>query len=254
MLAYVLAFAIAIGSFGIYMAAFFFPEIHRKNDFVWSGIGLFYALVIWIFARRITGGLLLGHIASVALLGWFGWQTFTLRRQIVPVAQQTPVPSASDVKATVEQKVGKISLPQRLGQLQRGLGGMFSGVKNKAQQTINKNKPQDTTSATASPAQIIDAFTEEAPTPATKTAEPVDAKVTDVISTIEIKPVEPVDTTQAQAVPPNPPSWEIVEAAQSETEDKSPLPVQENTPDTELTPPVSASTEDQDTSHNPPAS
>ncbi len=249
MLAYVLAFAIAIGSFGIYMAAFFFPEIHRKNDFIWSGVGLFYALVIWIFARRITGGLLLGHIASVALLGWFGWQTFTLRRQIVPVGQQTPVPSAESVKATVEQQVGKISLPQRLGQMQRGLGGMFSGVKNKAQQTINKNKPQDTTSATASPAQIMDAFTEEAPAP--KPAEAVDTKVADVISTIEIKPAEPVDTTQTQAVPPNPPSWEVVEAAQPETEDKSPLVVTENAPNAELIPQTEVSTED--TSHNPPA-
>lgn len=251
MLAYVLAFAIAIGSFAIYMAAFFFPEIHRKNDFIWSGVGLFYALVIWIFARRITGGLLLGHIASVALLGWFGWQTFTLRRQIVPVAQQTPVPTAQEVKATVEQQVSKISLPQRLGQFQRGLGSMFSGAKNKAQQTINKNKPQDTTSATASPVQIIDALTQEAPTIETKPAQPVDTKVADVISTIEIKTAEPVDTTQ-EAVPPNPPSWEIVEAAQPETEDKSPLPVEENTPDTELIPQTEASTED--TSPNPPVS
>jgi hypothetical protein len=218
MLAYVLAFAIAIGSIAIYMAAFFFPEIHRKNDFIWSGVGLFYALVIWIFARRITGGLLLGHIASVTLLGWFGWQTFTLRRQIVPAAQQTPVPSAQEVKATVEQQVSKISLPQRLGQLQRGLEGMFSGVKNKAQQTINKNKPQDTTSATASPAQIIDALTQEAPAIETQLAE-IDTNVPDLISTIEIKPAVPVDTMQAEAIPPNPPSWEIVEAAQPETED-----------------------------------
>jgi Ycf66 protein N-terminus len=252
MLAYLLAFAIAIGSIAIYMTAFFFPEIHRKNDFIWSGVGLFYALVIWIFARRVTGGLLLGHIASVTLLGWFGWQTFTLRRQIVPAAQQTPVPSASEVKASVEQQVNKISLPQRLGQFQRGLGGMFSGVKNKAQQTISKNKPKDTTSATASPAQIIDALTEQSPVTETKPAEPVDTKIADVISTIEIKPAEPVDTTQAQAVPPNPPSWEIVEAAQPETEDKSPLPIPENTPDTELIPQTEASTED--TSHNPPAS
>jgi hypothetical protein len=252
MLAYVLAFAIAIGSFAIYMVSFFFPEIHRKNDFIWSGVGLFYALVIWIFARRITGGLLLGHIASVALLGWFGWQTFALRRQIVPVAQQTPVPNASEVKTSVEQQVSKISLPQRLGQFQRGLGGMFSGAKNKAQQTISKNKPQDTTSATASPAQIIDAFTEEAPATATKPVEPVDTKIADVISTIEIKPAEPVDTTQAQTVPPNPPSWEVVEAAQPETEDKSPLQVTENASHAELTPQTEVSTED--TSHNPPAS
>ncbi len=252
MLAYVLAFAIAIGSLAIYLAAFFFPEIHRKNDFIWSGVGLFYAFVIWIFARRITGGLLLGHIASVSLLGWLGWQTFTLRRQIVPAAQQTAVPSASEVKATVEQQVNKLSLPQRLGQFQRGLGNIFSGAKNKAQQTMNKNKPQDTTSATASPEQIIEAFAEETPAA-------VDTKTADVVSTDQISLTTAVDSIVAEnqpetadSVPSNPPSWESVEAAQPETENKSPLPVKENASDAELTSHSEASTED--TPHNPPAS
>jgi hypothetical protein len=41
MLAYFLALAVGLGSFSIYMAAFFFPEVHRKSDFTWSGVGLF---------------------------------------------------------------------------------------------------------------------------------------------------------------------------------------------------------------------
>ena len=41
MLAYVLALAVGLGSIAIYLAAFFFPEIHRKNDFILSGVGLF---------------------------------------------------------------------------------------------------------------------------------------------------------------------------------------------------------------------
>jgi hypothetical protein len=69
MLAYVLALVIALGSLAIYMTAFFFPEVHRKEDFIWSGVGLFYALVLWVCAGRITGGVLLGQMASVALLG-----------------------------------------------------------------------------------------------------------------------------------------------------------------------------------------
>ena len=69
MLAYVLALVVGLGSLAIYISAFFFPEIHRKNDFIWSGVGLFYALVLWVFAPRISGGLLLGHVASVALVG-----------------------------------------------------------------------------------------------------------------------------------------------------------------------------------------
>ncbi len=93
MLAYILAIAVGLGSFGIYMAAFFFPEVHRKSDFLWSGLGLFYALILWTCAGRITGAVLLGQMASVGLLGWFGWQTLTLRRLVAPAADQTQIPS-----------------------------------------------------------------------------------------------------------------------------------------------------------------
>jgi hypothetical protein len=97
MLAYILALAVGLGSFSIYMAAFFFPEVHRKSDFTWSGVGLFYALILWTCAGRITGALLLGQMAGVALLGWFAWETLTLRRQVTPIAQQTPIPQAANL-------------------------------------------------------------------------------------------------------------------------------------------------------------
>ncbi|MEA5518994.1 Ycf66 family protein [Limnoraphis robusta] len=92
MLADILAIAVGLGSFAVYMAAFFFPEVHRKNDFFWSGVGFFYALILWLCAGRITGAVLLGQIASVALLIWFGGQTLYLRRAVTPASQQTPVP------------------------------------------------------------------------------------------------------------------------------------------------------------------
>ncbi len=260
MLAYVLALAIGIGSIALYITAFFFPEIHKKNDFIWSGVGLFYALVLWIFARRISGGLLLGHIASVSLLYWFGWQTFALRRQIVPIGQRTPLPSTLDVQADTN----KLSLPQRLGQLQRSITGAFSGAKNKAQETIKKTRPQDTTSATASPAQIIDALISEAP--ATKAAKPdivnstieikpapVNKTVADTTIDIPTEPVEPVDTKNAEQptaetkiaepIPPNPPSPELVEAAQAPTEEKPIPPAQEIAPNAVLAPPKEPPTE-----------
>ncbi len=91
MLAQVLAVVIGLGSGGVYLAAFFFPEIHRRHDFFWSGVGLFYALVLWVCAVQISITELLGHLASVALLGWLGWQTLTLRRKRTPVALQTPL-------------------------------------------------------------------------------------------------------------------------------------------------------------------
>jgi hypothetical protein len=91
MLGYLLAVLVGGGSAGLYIAAFFFPEIHRKPDFIWGGVGLFYALVLWIYAPELTGGILVGQAASVALLGWFGWQTVKLR-QLVPIDWQTSLP------------------------------------------------------------------------------------------------------------------------------------------------------------------
>ncbi|MEM6836244.1 MAG: Ycf66 family protein [Cyanobacteria bacterium P01_C01_bin.120] len=91
MLAYMLAIIIAIGSFTFYIAAFFVPELHRRQDFFWSGLGLFYALVLWFCAGRITGAVLLGQVVSVALLGGLGWHTLTLRRDLTPDLVQTPV-------------------------------------------------------------------------------------------------------------------------------------------------------------------
>jgi Ycf66 protein N-terminus len=93
-MAYVLAMMVGLGSFGLYMSAFFFPEVHRKYDLVWSGVGLFYALVLWVCAGRITGGVLLGQMSSVALLGWFSWQNLQLRRDRTPPDQQTQLPDS----------------------------------------------------------------------------------------------------------------------------------------------------------------
>ncbi|PSN10391.1 hypothetical protein C7271_26060 [filamentous cyanobacterium CCP5] len=90
MLAKLLATGIGLGSLSFYVAAFFFPEVHRRHDFFWSGVGLFYALVLWVCAGRFTGALLLGQMASVALVVWLGWQTLRLRRAKTPVLLQTP--------------------------------------------------------------------------------------------------------------------------------------------------------------------
>jgi hypothetical protein len=124
MLAYILALAVGLGSFALYMAAFFFPEVHRKNDLSWSGVGMFYALVLWVCAERITGGVLLGQTASVALLGWLGWQTLTLRRQITPQAQQTAAPSAEEVKATLNELSTSEGRAKLSGQVSRQLTGL----------------------------------------------------------------------------------------------------------------------------------
>ena len=155
MLAYILALAVGLGSLGIYLAAFFLPEIYRKTDFYWSGLGLFYALVLWVCAGRITGGVLLGQIASVALLGWFGWQTLTLRRQLVPPTQQTELPNAEvatqkaidraeSLKDNLQSKLTKVSLPAGVSQIPQKIGGLLAGAKDKIQGTLSgAKKPKD---------------------------------------------------------------------------------------------------------------
>ncbi len=213
MLAYILALAVGIGSLAIYLAAFFFPEIHRKNDFILSGIGLFYALVLWVFTPRITGGLLLGHIASVALLWWFGWQTLALRRQLTPQAQQTQVPNSELVKTSIQQQVDKLSLQQRLVQLQRGIGSTFSGVKDKAQKAGSK-----TTAATPKPEDITSVLMEESA-----------VEIIDNTTSVTENPVN----TDTDAIPPNSSSAELVEATPADT-------VEEIAPDAVLAPPTEA--------------
>ncbi|MDB9305080.1 Ycf66 family protein [Nodularia spumigena CS-591/12] len=232
MLAYVLAFVVGLGSLAIYIAAFFFPEIHRKNDFIWSGVGLFYALVLWVFAPRISGGLLLGHVASVALLISFGWQTLSLRRQLTPQTEQTPVPSPQTVKTGIQEQMNKLSLQERLGQVQGSMGNILSSAKNKAQQTITKKTPEtpkteETTSATPQkPAvEIID-----------KTSATPEAPAEEKVATTATE-------SQAEEVtPPNPPPAEVVEAAQAEaeTEEKPPIPAEEIARDAALAPPAEA--------------
>ncbi|AHJ28033.1 Ycf66 family protein [Nodularia spumigena CS-584] len=232
MLAYVLAFVVGVGSLAIYIAAFFFPEIHRKNDFIWSGVGLFYALVLWVFAPRISGGLLLGHVASVALLISFGWQTLSLRRQLTPQTEQTPVPSPETVKTGIQEQMNKLSLQDRLGQVQGSMGNILSSAKNKAQQTITKTTPQ---------------------TPKTEetTSVPPQKPAVEIIDKTSATPEQPAEenvattATESQAeevTPPNPPPAEVVEAAQAEaeTEEKPPIPAEEIAPDAALAPPAEA--------------
>lgn len=237
MLAYILALVVGLGSLALYISAFFFPEIHRKNDFIWSGIGLFYALVLWVFAPRIWGGLLLGHVASVALLVWFGWQTLSLRRQVTPQIQQTPVPSSEEVTASLQQQVNKLSLQERLGKLQQGLGSVFGGAKNKVQKPVINRTPE-TAPAEKPAVEIIDKTTaipeqpQEAVTLPEQTPEAVTPN-TDTEATTETLP---------EVIPPHPPSPELVEAAQAhpEPENKEPIPVEEIAPDAVLAPPAEA--------------
>lgn len=148
MLAYVLAWVIGLGSLGLYLAAFFLPEIHRKNDFIWSGLGFFYALVLWVYAQRITGGILLGQTASVTLLSWLGWETLKLRRQVTPLEQQTALPDTTSLRAQAS------SLQQKLTRQSERIAGLFTKARNQTQATLSATSKKDKSTQAAQPSQI----------------------------------------------------------------------------------------------------
>jgi hypothetical protein len=64
--------------------------IHRKDDFLWGAVGLFYALVLWYCARNITGAVLLGQAAATVLVVSYSWQTIKLRQAMQRVMGSYP--------------------------------------------------------------------------------------------------------------------------------------------------------------------
>lgn len=231
MLAYVLALVVGLGSFAIYMAAFVFPEVHRKEDFAWSGVGLFYALVLWVCAGRITGGVLLGQLASVALLGWFGWQTLTLRRELIPPEQQTPVPSQGELT----QKLKNLT-PS--GQPQGLLNQVTGFFKNRSKSTPETQTPTDA-KASSPIVTVVDKTT-------IQTNVTPEAVATPVTTKDEEPATADSDISESpELVRPNPPDPELVEAAKNsaatEAENSSTAivtPIEEIAPEVELAPPA----------------
>ncbi len=95
MLAFILSIAVGLASVVFFFSAFFAPRLHRKDDFLWSGVGFFYALVLWLCAQRLTGAVLLGQVAASVLLLSFAWQTLKLRGMIANTVGMEEVKSFS---------------------------------------------------------------------------------------------------------------------------------------------------------------
>ena len=99
MLSYALAIAVALSSFVLFLTAFLMSDIHRKDDFLWSGVGLFYALILWFCARNITGAVLLGQASASILLVSFVWQTLKLRKAIAHPERAVEISNFSVLQA-----------------------------------------------------------------------------------------------------------------------------------------------------------
>lgn len=119
MLINILAIAVGIASLLLYLTAFVLPKLHRKDDFFWGSVGLFYALNIWVCRESFHGAILLGQLAVCAFLFSFIWQTWRLRvltpeKQdfslldwiqgiLYPKKQTLPIPVAQKVDPEVEE-------------------------------------------------------------------------------------------------------------------------------------------------------
>ncbi|MGF1591358.1 MAG: Ycf66 family protein [Pleurocapsa sp.] len=99
MLSYVLAIAVATSSLVLFSTAFLMSDIHRKDDFLWSGVGLLYAVILWYCAHNITGAVLLGQAAATVLLVSASWQTINLRKAIANPAKAAEISNFSVVQS-----------------------------------------------------------------------------------------------------------------------------------------------------------
>ncbi len=180
MLTFILALVVGLGSLGLYLAAFFYPELHRKGDLVWSGVGLFYALVLWVCAERITGGVLLGQMASVSLIGWLGWQTLVARSMQTSAQRST----TGDLSTDLQAGLNRVFSPENTTKVKQ----QFGNLRDRAQSLISKtSQPSDSAEAQTAPV-YTPLKPEDFGTPPTT----VDAAASPATPTPQIPPSTPV--------------------------------------------------------------
>ncbi|NJN61232.1 MAG: hypothetical protein HC795_06635 [Coleofasciculaceae cyanobacterium RL_1_1] len=176
------------------MAAFFFPEVYRKGDFIWSGVGIFYAIVLWFCAGQATGAELLGETASVALIFSLGGQLLALRRQKTPSNQQT----STEAIDTAKKK-----------------GGLFGGFGKKTKPTTESPTASD------SPEQSEQSEQSDSPNP----AEPEAGIIADEPLTVPDVDLIAADTevtdTASDEVTADPATSEREDAGDENTEDEN---------------------------------
>ena len=116
MLAYFLATIMAIISLVLFLNAFISPKTHRQDDFLWSALGLFYALILWICANRFTGAILLGQVAGVAITISFIWENRQLRKVVTAESDSNELLEGFSILNFVGQSLAKISSKKKTPQ------------------------------------------------------------------------------------------------------------------------------------------
>lgn len=104
--------------------------IHRKDDFLWGAVGLFYALVLWYCARNITGAVLLGQAAATVLVVSYSWQTIKLRQamqRVIKSSSQEPVNQEAIANALEANQTNNFSVV-------RSINGLLKRKKPQVQQ------------------------------------------------------------------------------------------------------------------------
>jgi hypothetical protein len=110
LLVQLLALAVGLASLFLYLVAFVIPVLYRKKDLLWSGLGLFYAVVLWFCAAQFSLPVLAGQVASVLLLGWLSTQALQFRWLQLSDVQKASVPIAG--RAARKRKAAQAKQPQ----------------------------------------------------------------------------------------------------------------------------------------------
>ncbi|GBL16246.1 hypothetical protein MTo_03567 [Microcystis aeruginosa NIES-1211] len=191
MLPYILAVVVGLSSLYLLTTAFIAPDRHRQDDFLWSAVGLFYALVLWLCAGRITGTILLGQAAAAILFIAFAWQTLKLRQALFypdkpvklftivgwlgnrlgkvtpsqsPKTKAKPEKVAAKVKETVKETVDPVI--EKAAAIGETITESVTEIEEKAQETvapvaekaaaIGETTTESVTEIGENPAEIID--------------------------------------------------------------------------------------------------
>ncbi|MFM7573634.1 MAG: Ycf66 family protein [Snowella sp.] len=204
MLAYILAIAIALASVVLFFSAFFAPKLHRKDDFLWSGVGLFYGLILWVCAGRFTGGALLGQMAAVVLVLSFAWQTISLRAAIANPEKQAGIKT--------------FSLLDWIG---GGLGKKKAKVQPIAKTAVETVTPVETTESLTEtpvePVELVETGIPESVSPEDAIAPNANEEIAEEIPEKTVEPESPV-TPEVEAVEP------VLTREAIESDGESPLP------------------------------